>query len=99
MTTSIARYPLFPGDPIRMDKLLSQAQQSLASTLQPGMRGISVMVSAGAAAGGFIKPDDHVDVVLATDADGQRVTRTVLQDVRVARHQFLARPANDRRGA
>ncbi len=80
---AVARYPLFPGDPIRADKLLSQVQQSLASTLEPGMRGVSVKVDAGAAAGGFIKPDDYVDVVLSTEIGGQRVTRTVLSNVRV----------------
>ena len=43
------------------------------------MRGISVPVSSVAAAGGFIKPDDHVDVVL----NSMGTTRTVLADVRV----------------
>ena len=76
---TIARYPFFPGDPIRADKLLDSPRQSLAAALTPGMRGISVPVSSVAAAGGFIKPDDHVDVVL--NANG--TTRTVLADVRV----------------
>ncbi len=76
---AIARYPFFPGDPIRADKLLDSPRQSLAAVLTPGMRGISVPVSAVAAAGGFIKPDDHVDVVLNSNG----TTRTVLADVRV----------------
>ncbi len=80
---SVARFPLFPGDPIRADKLLTKAQQSLSGALDSGMRGVSVMVTADAAAGGFIKPDDFVDVVLVNDANGQRMTRTVLRNVRV----------------
>ncbi len=76
---TIARYPFFPGDPIRADKLLDSPRQSLAAVLASGMRGISVPVSSVAAAGGFIKPDDHVDVVLTSNG----VTRTVLEDVRV----------------
>jgi pilus assembly protein CpaB len=80
---SIARYPFLPGDPIRADKLLTSPRQSLAATLANGMRGVSVVVTADAAAGGFIKPDDHVDVILATKSQGQSITRTVLGDVRV----------------
>ncbi len=76
---AIARYPFFPGDPIRADKLLDSPRQSLAEALTPGMRGISVPVSSVTAAGGFIKPDDHVDVVL----NSMGTTRTVLADVRV----------------
>lgn len=80
---SVARYPFLPGDPIRADKLLTSPRHSLSASLSPGMRAVSVAVTADAAAGGFIKPDDHVDVVLATSVQGQRTTRTVLRDVRV----------------
>lgn len=83
LASSVARYPFLPGDPIRADKLVSGAPRTLSATLRPGTRGVSVGVTADAAAGGFIKPDDHVDVVLVTSAEGQRVTRTVLEDVRV----------------
>lgn len=76
---AVARYPFFPGDPIRADKLLDSPRQSLSAALTPGMRGISVPVSSVSAAGGFIKPDDHVDVVL----DFNGTTHTVLANVRV----------------
>ena len=80
---SVARYPFFPGDPIRTDKLLDQPQRSLATSLAPGMRGVSVVITPDSAAGGFVQPDDYVDVVLVTDSGGVKVTRTILENVRV----------------
>ena len=80
---SVARYPFFPGDPIRTDKLLNQPQHSLATSLAPGMRGVSVVITPDSAAGGFIRPDDYVDVVLVTDSGGIKITRTILENVRV----------------
>ena len=80
---SVARYPFFPGDPIRTDKLVDQAQRSLATSLKPGMRGVSVVITPDSAAGGFIRPDDYVDVVLVTDSGGVKVTRTILENARV----------------
>ena len=80
---SIARYPFFPGDPIRTDKLLNQPQRSLATSLTPGMRGVSVVITPESAAGGFIKPDDYVDVVLVTNSGSRKTTRTILENVRI----------------
>ena len=68
---SLARYAFFPGDPIRTDKLIERAQGSLSTTLTPGLRGVSVVVTPESAAGGFIKPDDYVDVLIVSDDGGR----------------------------
>ena len=82
---SVARIAILPGEPIRTEKLVPAGEGGfLASVLEAGKRAVSVSVSADAASGGFIVPNDRVDVVLtrATEA-GTQVTETVLADVRV----------------
>ena len=46
------------------------------------MRGVSITVNADAASGGFIVPNDHVDVIL-TRGGGDGMTETILTNVRV----------------
>jgi pilus assembly protein CpaB len=56
----------------------------MSAVLDSGMLGVSVSVAAESASGGFIVPNDHVDVVLtrANDAGGQ-VSETIVRNVRV----------------
>ena len=45
---------------------------------------MSVTVAAEAASGGFVVPNDHVDVVLTRNSDGnQQMSQTILHNVRV----------------
>lgn len=81
MAGAIARYEIFPGEPIRTDKLAMPGQGYLSAILDSGLRGVSVAVSPEAASGGFIRPDDHVDVVLTRNGDNH--TETILHNVRV----------------
>jgi pilus assembly protein CpaB len=84
MIGSIARFEIFPGEPIRKQKLAGPDQGYLSAILDSGERGVSVSVTADSASGGFIVPNDHVDVVLAhaSTTSGQ-VSQTVLHNVRV----------------
>ena len=83
LSDAVARFEFFPGDPIREQKLVREAQGYLSAVLGSGMRGVSVAVSAVAASGGFISPNDHVDVVLTRNAPGIEASETVLRNVRV----------------
>ncbi len=61
----------------------------LSLLLQPGMRGVSVEVSSVIAAGGLIRPGDHVDVILSVKTKGgeqggqNQVAATILQNLTV----------------
>jgi len=70
---SIARVPLMAGEPIRDQKLVkANGSGFMAAILPSGMRAISTQISPETGAGGFILPNDHVDVILTrrqTDAD------------------------------
>tara|TARA_R110002020_G_scaffold126624_6_gene284462 strand:+ start:2266 stop:3159 length:894 start_codon:yes stop_codon:yes gene_type:complete len=83
LTGAIARYEFFPGEPIRQAKLVSAGQGYLSAVLSPGMRGVSVGVSAVSSAGGFIVPNDHVDVVLTTQGAGGERSEVILANARV----------------
>lgn len=83
MAGTMARFELFVGEPIREDKLAREAQGYLSAVLQTGMRGVSVSVSAQSAAGGFIVPNDHVDVVLTRPTITNQLSETILSNVRV----------------
>jgi pilus assembly protein CpaB len=62
---SIARAPFFAGEPIRETKLVKATGSGfMAAILPEGMRAISVEISPETGAGGFILPNDHVDVIL-----------------------------------
>lgn len=80
---SVARYEIFPGEPIREDKLSISGRGYLSAVLSEGMRGVSVSVAAESASGGFIVPNDHVDVVVTRESDFGRDSETILRNVRV----------------
>lgn len=85
MNGAVARFEFFPGEPIRADKLALGADGYLSAVLDSGTRGVSVTVSAASASGGFIVPNDRVDVVLtrAGSEGGTQVSDTILRNVRV----------------
>jgi len=83
MSGAVARFEFFPGEPIREQKLVRADQGYLSAVLAKGMRGVSIAVNADSASGGFIVPNDHVDVVLTRDGETGQVSETLLHNVRV----------------
>jgi pilus assembly protein CpaB len=65
LTGSIARSPFIAGEPIREPKLVrANGSGFMAAVLPGGMRAVSTEISAESGAGGFILPNDRVDVLL-----------------------------------
>jgi pilus assembly protein CpaB len=63
---SIARAPFLAGEPIREPKLVrANGSGFMAAILPSGMRAISTEISPETGAGGFILPNDRVDVILS----------------------------------
>jgi pilus assembly protein CpaB len=90
MSGMIARSPFVAGEPIRDAKLVdAEGSGYMAAILPTGMRAISTQISPETGAGGFILPNDHVDVILTRrerDADGsndKQTSETILRNVRV----------------
>jgi pilus assembly protein CpaB len=66
VTGSIARAPFIQGEPIRDQKLVkADGSGFMAAILPSGMRAISTEISPETGAGGFILPNDRVDVILS----------------------------------
>jgi pilus assembly protein CpaB len=62
---SIARAPFIAGEPIREPKLVkANGSGFMAAMLPTGMRAVSTEISPETGAGGFILPNDRVDVLL-----------------------------------
>jgi pilus assembly protein CpaB len=83
MTDTVARFEIFPGDPILTNKIVRSEQGYLSAVLEKGKRGISIAVSADSASGGFIVPNDHVDVILTRAGILGQVSETILRNVKV----------------
>jgi pilus assembly protein CpaB len=86
----IARAPLMQGEPITLGKLVSSDQGGFMSAiLDRGRRAISIRISPETGAGGFILPNDRVDVILTkeqtqgADGGGGYSSETILTNVRV----------------
>jgi pilus assembly protein CpaB len=63
---SIARAPFIAGEPIREQKLVkADGSGFMAAILPIGMRAVATEITPETAAGGFILPNDRVDVILS----------------------------------
>jgi len=89
---SIARAPMVAGEPIREAKLIkANGSGFMAAILPSGMRAVSTEISPETGAGGFILPNDRVDVILSRrDRDAEKavghdtfVSETILNNIRV----------------
>ena len=89
---SITRAPFASGEPIREAKLIRAGGSGyMAAILPGGMRAVSTEISPETGVGGFILPNDHVDVILsrrdkeAEKAAGVEVhtSETILSNIRV----------------
>jgi pilus assembly protein CpaB len=85
----VARDPFAPGEPISEAKIVAPGSRGfLAAALAPGMRAVSVPVTATSGISGFVFPGDQVDILithrLAGNADNSHeAAETVLHNVRV----------------
>jgi pilus assembly protein CpaB len=85
---TMLRGSVIAGEPIREEKLGPVNSGLLSSMLPSGKRAVAVRITAENTAGGFILPNDRVDVVLThelptTGGAKQYQTLTILNDIRV----------------
>jgi pilus assembly protein CpaB len=87
---AVARGSIAPGEPITEGKLvLAGTRGFMAAVLQPGMRAVSVPITATTAVSGFIYAGDRVDVLLTHQLrhlksnEQHTATETILRNARV----------------
>jgi pilus assembly protein CpaB len=90
----VARNVIYDGEPIRTAKLLGPGEKYLSSMLPSGKRAVAVEISKDTSAGGFILPNDFVDIIMtrrvtengqggAASTTSGFVTETILKNIRV----------------
>ena len=90
MLGTVVRYQITAGQPLTRGSVVGPDDRGfLAAALGPGMRAVTVPVSASSGGSGFIFPGDHVDMVLtqqvAGGGDGPplKVSETIVRNIRV----------------
>ena len=90
----IARAPFIVGEPIREQKLVkADGSGFMAAILPTGMRAISTEISPETGAGGFILPNDRVDVILSKrdkNPDNPAMAEHVVSEIILANIRVLA---------
>jgi pilus assembly protein CpaB len=85
---SIARLAMYGGEPLRRSKLVGEGQSFMSSILPSGSRAVATQIAADTSAGGFILPNDFVDVIMTRRSDTAGagsgfITETILQNIKV----------------
>jgi pilus assembly protein CpaB len=81
---AVVRLPIFTGEPVRQEKIADASNRIMSSLLPAGKRAVATEITVATGAGGFILPNDRVDVIMVRKSDGDLyLTETVLSNVRV----------------
>ena len=95
-----ARIQMFEGEVINEKKIVDPKTGGFMSAILPkGMRAISVAISSRSSAGGFILPNDRVDIILTRKSSGSAgsnsKSETAIGNVRVLAINQIFRQAKD----
>lgn len=86
---TVVRFPITAGEPVTQGSLVKPGNSGfLAAALGPGMRAVTVPVSAKTGVAGFVFPGDRVDLVLTQAVKGDegqslKASETILRNLRV----------------
>lgn len=89
---AVVRGGIIAGEPVAKGRVIQPGDRGfMAAVLKPDMRAISIKVKADASVSGFVKPGDHVDLLLShsvtpVSADPptpHAIAETVINDLRV----------------
>jgi len=86
-----ARIPLFEGDPVNEKKLVIAGSNGfMAAILPKGRRAVSVRISEATGAGGFILPNDRVDVLVTRKQTFEGSGPTTVSELVISNVKVLA---------
>jgi pilus assembly protein CpaB len=86
---TVVRFPVTAGQPVTQGALVAPGDRGfLAAALGPGMRAVTIPVSAKTGVAGFVFPGDRVDLVLTQSVSGDsgqplKAAETILRNLRV----------------
>ena len=85
----VVRHGIVAGDPVTTGRIVGPGQRGfMAAILSPGMRAVTVPITATSGIAGFIFPGDRVDLILThevgdTNGRTRQVSETVMRNVRI----------------
>lgn len=80
----VVRMPMFKGEPVRAEKIADSSSRIMSSLLPSGKRAVATEISVATGAGGFVLPNDRVDVIMVREnAEGGYITENILNNIRV----------------
>ncbi|MCW5696043.1 MAG: Flp pilus assembly protein CpaB [Bauldia sp.] len=82
-SSTVARSSFLAGEPITPEKLARTDGGLLSALLPAGFRAVATSISAETSAGGFILPNDRVDILMTRNLERGTVTEVILNNVRV----------------
>ena len=87
---AVVRVAITAGQPVTQGALIQPGERGfLAAALGPGMRAVTVPVSAQSSVAGFVFPGDHVDLLMTQAINGEepdnplKATETIVRNLRV----------------
>jgi pilus assembly protein CpaB len=85
---AVTRRPFVQGEPIITTAVIQpDGRGFMAAQLEPGYRAVAVQIEQGNAVGGYIQPNDRVDVIVALKVEGgennQVRSDTIIEGARV----------------
>jgi pilus assembly protein CpaB len=90
ITGAVTRRAFVQGEPITTTGILQpEGRGFMAAQLEPGYRAVAIEIERQTVAGGYIQPNDHVDVIVTTrvrnvEGGGEHVSSDiVLENIRV----------------
>lgn len=100
LTGTVVRYAITAGQPITQGALVKPGDRGfLAAALGPGMRAVTVSVSAASSVAGFVFPGDRVDLVLTQTVGGDgpelKASETIISNLRVLATDQRTVPTNE----
>lgn len=102
---TVVRFPITAGEPVTQGTLVAPGDRGfLAAALGPGMRAVTVPVSAMTGVAGFVFPGDRVDLVLTQTVEGDndstplKAAETVLRNLRVLATDQTTEQTTDENG-
>ncbi len=107
MLGAVVRVNMMAGEPLTAAKVVHPGEAGfMSAVLTPGMRAVGVEITAETAAGGFIFPNDHVDVLLTFEVEvegpngrqEETAIDTILNNVRVLAIDGYYKPVESEAG-
>ena len=102
---TVVRYPITAGEPVTQGSLVAPGDSGfLAAALGPGMRAVTVPVSAMTGVAGFVFPGDRVDLVLSQEVEAAdegpplKAAETIVRNLRVLATDQTTETTTDENG-